>query len=149
SRPRPCRRPLVAGPGRGPGPGAAAQRPAPPHGPDPQAQADLKNLAAAGIERPKAADGTPVAIPNTADTGYFGEQAGAGMGQVGMAPCLAVERQKHHEAPVAPDPTATAAEASVKQKMQQKLRSATGQAPYAARKHIVEPVFGQIKSVRG
>jgi transposase len=115
----------------------------------PMAQAALKNLEAAGIERPKAADGTPVAIPNTADTGYFSEQAVAGLEQVGMDPYLAVERQKHHEAPVAPEPTATAAEASVKQKMQQKLRSATGQALYAARKHIVEPVFGQIKSVRG
>ena len=29
--------------------------------------------------------------------------------------------------------------------MQHKLRSATGKALYAARKHIVEPVFGQIK----
>ena len=28
-------------------------------------------------------------------------------------------------------------------------RSATGKALYAARKHIVEPVFGQIKSARG
>ncbi len=33
--------------------------------------------------------------------------------------------------------------------MQQKLRSATGKTMYAARKHIVEPVFGQIKSARG
>ena len=33
--------------------------------------------------------------------------------------------------------------------MQHKLRSATGKALYAARKHIVEPVFGQIKSARG
>ena len=33
--------------------------------------------------------------------------------------------------------------------MQRKLRSATGKALYAARKHIVEPVFGQIKAARG
>ena len=33
--------------------------------------------------------------------------------------------------------------------MQHKLRSATGKILYAARKHIVEPVFGQIKSARG
>ena len=33
--------------------------------------------------------------------------------------------------------------------MQEKLRSATGKALYAARKQIVEPVFGQIKSARG
>src|ERR1700694_108624 len=42
-----------------------------------------------------------------------------------------------------------AANASAKEKMQHKLRSATGKMLYAARKHIVEPVFGQIKSARG
>jgi hypothetical protein len=43
-----------------------------------------------------------------------------------------------------PAPTAT-----VKEKMQHKLRTPAGKALYAARKHIVEPVFGQIKGVRG
>ena len=33
--------------------------------------------------------------------------------------------------------------------MAQKLRTPTGRALYAARKHIVEPVFGQIKHLRG
>ena len=66
-----------------------------------------------------------------------------------MDPHIAVGRQKHHETPVAPESTAPSAEASVKEKMQRKLRSATGKALYAARKHIVEPVFGQIKSARG
>ena len=33
--------------------------------------------------------------------------------------------------------------------MKQKLRSAPGKALYAARKQIVEPVFGQIKAARG
>jgi Transposase DDE domain len=33
--------------------------------------------------------------------------------------------------------------------MQEKLRSTTGKALYAARKQIVEPVFGMIKSARG
>ena len=122
----------------------------------PMAQAALDNLNAAGIERPKAADGTPTPIPNTADTGYFSEKAVEGLEQVGMDPHLAIGRQKHHEAPVPPEAAAPSAEAaapsakaSVKEKMQQKLRSATGKALYAARKHIVEPVFGQIKSARG
>ena len=43
-----------------------------------------------------------------------------------------------------PAPAANATE-----KMRQKLRTATGKVLYAARKHIVEPVFGQIKSARG
>ena len=33
--------------------------------------------------------------------------------------------------------------------MRHKLGTATGKALYAARKHIIEPVFGQIKSARG
>ena len=40
----------------------------------PMAQAALDNLNAAGIEQPKAADGTPMPIPNTADTGYFSKK---------------------------------------------------------------------------
>ncbi len=74
----------------------------------------------------------------------------------GIDPHIATGRQKHHEAPVPPEaaaPSAEAAapsaEASAKEKMQSKLRTATGKALYAVRKHIVEPVFGMIKSARG
>jgi transposase len=116
----------------------------------PMAQAALDNLNAAGIERPKTAEGTPVPIPNTADTGYFSEKAVEGLENIGIDPHLAIGRQKHHDAPVPPEAAATpAADASVKEKMQQKLRSANGKALYAARKHIIEPVFGMIKSARG
>ena len=38
--------------------------------------------------------------------------------------------------------------AIVKERMQHKLRTSTGKTLYAARKHIIEPVFGQIKSAR-
>ena len=115
----------------------------------PMAQAALNNLDAAGIERPKGTDGTPTPIPNTADTGYFSKEAVEGLENIGMDPYLAIGRQKHHEPAVSTEATAPSAEASVKEKMQQKLRSATGKALYAARKQIVEPVFGQIKSARG
>jgi transposase len=115
----------------------------------PMARAALANLGAAGIERPTAADGAAVPIPNTADTGYFSEGAVAGLEQIGIDPYLAVERQKHHDAPVAPEATSPSPEASAKEKMRHKLRSATGKALYAARKQIVEPVFGQIKAARG
>jgi transposase len=112
----------------------------------PMARAALANREAAGIERPKGADGTPAPIPNTADTGYFSERAVEGLERLGMDPYVAVERQKHHEAAEAAAPPAGT---SVKEKMQEKLRSAPGKALYAARKKIVEPVFGQIKSARG
>ena len=122
----------------------------------PMAQAALDNLNAAGIEQPKAADGTPTPIPNTADTGYFSKEAVEELEKMGIDPHIATGRQKHHEAPVPPEaaaPSAEAAtpsaEASAKEKMQSKLRTATGKALYAARKHIVEPVFGMIKSARG
>jgi transposase len=115
----------------------------------PMAQAALDNLTAAGIERPTAADGTPTPIPNTADTGYFSEKAVGELEQMGIDPHIATGRQKHHEAPVPPEAAAPSAEASAKEKMQHKLRTPSGRALYAARKHIVEPVFGMVKSARG
>ena len=66
-----------------------------------------------------------------------------------MDPYVAVERQRHHEVAVESEATSPSPAASVKEKMQEKLRSAAGKALYAARKQIVEPVFGQIKSARG
>ena len=144
----------------------------------PMARAALDNSKAAEIERPKTADGTLVPIPNTADSGYFSEKAIEELEKLGMDPHVATGRQKHHEDPVSV-PVAVEVEepiessqqkddkrsnakaavpagagkptpaASAKAKMQQKLRTATGKVLYAARKHIVEPVFGQIKSARG
>ena len=111
----------------------------------PLARAALDNLNAAGIARPTGADGTPVPIPNTADTGYFSAEAVQALEKLGLDPHIAVGRQKHHEAEADASATATTA----KEKMQQKLRTAAGKLLYAARKHIVEPVFGQIKSARG
>jgi transposase len=113
----------------------------------PMAQAALANLAAAGIDKPKDANGDSKPIPNTADSGYFSEKVVAELEQMGVDPHIATGRQKHHETALpaeAPEPTAAA-----KEKMQQKLRSAAGKVLYAARKHIIEPVFGQIKGVRG
>jgi hypothetical protein len=119
----------------------------------PMAQAALHHLEAAGIERPQSPEGKPVPIPNTADSGYFSEQAVKDLQEMGIDPHIATGRQKHHdkETPVVPTPATdkTTAEPSVKEKMQAKLRTATGKLLYAARKHIVEPVFGQIKSARG
>ena len=113
------------------------------------AQAALANLDAAGIEKPKEANGAPKPIPNTADSGYFSEKAVPELAKMGLDPHIATGRQKHHETALAAQTTEPSAEASAKEKMQHKLRSAAGKALYAARKHIVEPVFGQIKGVRG
>ena len=113
----------------------------------PMAQAALNNLGAAGIERPKRLDGTAAPIVNTADTGYFSEKAVENLETMGIDPHVATGRQKHHETLV--EPAAPTAEASVEEKMRYKLKTAAGKALYAARKHIVEPVFGMTKSARG
>lgn len=115
----------------------------------PLARAALDNLAAAAIEQPKAADGTARPIPNTADAGYFSEKAVEELAKMGMDPHVATGRQKHHETPAPAAVGEPAADASAEEKMRHKLRSATGRLLYAARKHIIEPVFGQIKSARG
>ena len=115
----------------------------------PMAKAALDNLAAAQIEPPRAEDGTPRSIPNTIDNGYFSEQAVEGLEDLGIDPHIATGRQKHHEPVVAVPAGTPAPEASTKEKMQAKLRSPAGKALYAARKQIIEPVFGMIKSARG
>jgi len=115
----------------------------------PLGQAALGNLDAAGIERPKSSDGTLVPIPNTADSGYFSAEAVEELTAMGLDPHIATDRQKHNEAPVPVGEGDLPAGASAKEKMRHKLASATGKLLYAARKHIVEPVFGQIKSARG
>jgi Transposase DDE domain len=116
------------------------------------AQVALDNLNTAGIERPMAADGTSALISELSrhpDTGYFRKEAVEGLEKLGMDPHVATGRQKHHEPPVQSEAATPSAEASVKERMQQQLRSATGKALYPARKQIVEPVFGMIKSARG
>ena len=92
----------------------------------PMAKATLANLEAAGIERPKAANGTAVPIPNTADTGYFSEKAIAELEEMGMDPHVATGRQKHNETPEAAVPGEAAPTASAKEKMRHKLRTAVG-----------------------
>jgi transposase len=115
----------------------------------PMGRAALDNMAAAGVTRPTAVDGTPLPIPNTADNGYYSEEAVEKLSGMGFDPHIATGRQKHNQAAVASEVGALSVAASVKDKMADKLRSAAGKALYAARKHIVEPVFGQIKSARG
>jgi transposase len=62
---------------------------------------------------------------------------------------IATERQKHDEylepCPKGPLPK----EATRVDRMRRKLKTKAGKAVYAARKGIVEPVFGQIKQARG
>ena len=116
----------------------------------PMAQAAMENITAAGIERPRDEKGELQLIPNTADSGYFSETNVPAVTAEGFDPYYAVGREKHHEPK---QPTLTGAEATTastpKECMANKLRTELGKQLYAARKHIVEPVFGQIKRIRG
>jgi transposase len=130
----------------------------------PLAQAAMANLAAAGIERPRDEQGQPLPIPNTADSGYYSAENVQGVAAAGLDPYFAVGRDRHHASeadPPAAAPNGSAdaspvpadadgtADKNPKAAMAKKLRTATGRTLYAARKHIVEPVFGQIKRIRG
>jgi transposase len=115
----------------------------------PMAQQALANLRQAGIARPLDSAGQPQKLANVADTGYFSAKAVEGLEALGLDPYMAVERQKHHLLPTAEELSAVAVNASAREQMQAKLRTARGRAVYGLRKGVVEPVFGQIKGVRG
>jgi len=86
------------------------------------------------------------AVPATAsgDAGYFSEAAVTAPALAAIDLYVAVERQKHGETPAPPG-----ADGTVLGAMRARLQTAAGQAIYALRKAIVEPVFGQIKEGRG
>ena len=62
---------------------------------------------------------------------------------------IATGKSKHgeHRLPVKPGPLPQGA--TLVDRMKKKLRTKAGKAVYAARKYVVEPVFGQIKQARG
>lgn len=93
-----------------------------------------------------AVEGTCGAAPAaaSADSGYFSEAAVTAPALAGTTLYVAVDRQQHGEAPAPPPDDGT-----VRGAMRAKLQTAAGHAVYALRKAIVEPVFGQIKGVRG
>jgi len=112
---------------------------------EPLAQATLATLAQAGIERPKDEAGEVQLIPATLDNGYDSETAVQALEDLGFDPSRAPGRQKHH----GPEAEASDAPTTTKERMAAKVRTPAGKAVYARRKVIVEPVFGQIKEVRG
>jgi hypothetical protein len=84
----------------------------------------------------------------TADNGYFSEANVTDPRLEGIDLLVAPDRQKHsQEVPVATGPPPPGA--GVAEQMRHKLRTPEGRAVYKLRKAVVEPVFGQIKEVRG
>jgi len=112
---------------------------------EPVAHATLTTLAQAGMALPQEAAGKPQAIVATLDNGYYSEAAVEALETLGFDPSIATGRQKHH----VPEAEASDAPATAQEHMAAKMRTPEGKALYARRKVIVEPVFGQIKEVRG
>ena len=84
----------------------------------------------------------------SADTGYFSEPNVTDESVKDVDLYVATGRDKHGSAEVASSdlpPT----DASPKEAMRHKLRTEAGRTVYKMRKAIVEPVFGQIKELRG
>jgi transposase len=102
----------------------------------------------------------------SADAGYFSEAAVTDQKVAGVDLLVPPERQKRNagsqtalvaadiETPVATQPQSQSAGQSTPPKsaaeaMRDKLQTAAGKAVYKMRKAVVEPVFGQLKAVRG
>ncbi len=85
----------------------------------------------------------------SADAGYFSEDNVKYLESEAIEPYVATGRQKHGAVePVAPRGRIPSG-ATVQERMARKLRTKKGKREYSKRKGTVEPVFGQIKEVRG
>jgi transposase len=85
----------------------------------------------------------------SADAGYFSEDNVKYLESEQIEPYMATGRQKHGTVePVAPRGRIPSG-ATVQERMARKLRTKRGKRQYSKRKETVEPVFGQIKEVRG
>jgi len=84
-----------------------------------------------------------------ADSGYCSEKNLEHLEQKKIDAYIAAGRQKHGEQHVACKRGPLPKDATRVDRMKRKLRTKAGAKIYAARKSIVEPVFGQIKHARG
>jgi len=84
-----------------------------------------------------------------ADSGYCSEENLEQLEGRKIDAYIATEKQKHGEEPGAAKRGPMPIGATRVERMKRKLQTKSGAAVYAARKGIVEPVFGQIKQGRG
>ncbi len=102
------------------------------------------------VEAIPATLGTPEAA--ALDNGYFSEANIAALEARHIDPYIATGREAHHqswEAYFAAAPTPPSDDATPREKMAYKLKTAVGQAIYRLRKCTVEPVIGIVKEVLG
>jgi transposase len=84
-----------------------------------------------------------------ADSGYCSEQNLGYLAEKGIDGYVATEKQKHGTKVGRPKLGPLPPNATLVDRMRRKLQTKRGSMIYAARKTIVEPVFGQIKQGRG
>ena len=85
----------------------------------------------------------------SADTGYFSESNIDYLEVERIDGYLAAGKHKHTDIAESARCGRIARDATKKERMARKLRTKKGRETYSKRKQIVEPVFGQIKEVRG
>jgi transposase len=85
----------------------------------------------------------------SADTGYFSESNVGYLEGEAIDGYVATGRHKHGDPPVSSPRGRIPKNLTKKEHMARKLRTKKGRETYSKRKEIVEPVFGQIKEVRG
>jgi transposase len=85
----------------------------------------------------------------TSDSGYFSEDNVSYLAQEEIDGYVATGRVKHGDQPFPVPRGRIPKGATLKERMSRKLRTLKGRLIYAKRKGIIEPVFGQIKQVRG
>jgi|TARA_B100000315_G_scaffold1398_1_gene1280 transposase len=107
-----------------------------------------KRQVAPMIERIKASTGGKKPRTFTADSGYFTEANVQTLEKQQIDAYIATEKLKHGERPPLCPRGRIPKDATVKERMTRKLRTVKGRCTYSKRKHIPEPVFGQIKEVR-
>jgi len=90
---------------------------------------------------------TPAVI--LADAGYCSDENLAAIAATPIDAYISTRKQSHGERPGPCPRGPLPATATRTDRMTRKLQTQTGAAVYAARKAIVEPVFGQIKQARG
>ena len=94
-----------------------------------------------------------------ADSGFYSEAAVRAVEQAsdgtssGLTVYAAVDKQSHHKSVAdllpQPEPAPLAENASAKEKMAHRMKTAAGKTLYKLRKQTVEPVFGIIKEIMG
>ena len=107
----------------------------------PMLEQTRENLGAAGVQDQPG--------EFVADAGYFSEANVNATKSAGLDPFIATQRLKHNKT-IPDSPQGRIPDhLSAKQRMARKLRTKKGRETYSKRKGLIEPVFGQIKGVRG